>query len=115
MLSLRGRLGGLGLAWMLAAQGAESPSAARESISAKNLARDVQILASDEFEGRGPGTRGEERTTRWLVDQFKAAGLRPGGLGGSWFQDVPMVGIRSAISATLHQGSVTDTLTSPQD
>lgn len=50
----------------------------------------VQTLSSDDFEGRAPGTAGEEKTLRYLVEQFQAAGLKPGNKG-SWFQDVPMV------------------------
>ncbi|PKP90672.1 MAG: peptidase M28 [Alphaproteobacteria bacterium HGW-Alphaproteobacteria-16] len=50
----------------------------------------VQTLSSDEFEGRAPGTVGEEKTLAYLVDQFQKAGLQPGN-NGSWFQDVPLV------------------------
>src|SRR2546430_12305016 len=35
-------------------------------------------LSSDEFEGRLPGTKGEQLTVAYLVDQFKKAGLKPG-------------------------------------
>ncbi|MFL9840062.1 M28 family metallopeptidase [Sphingomonas sp. ST-64] len=52
----------------------------------------VQTLSSDEFEGRAPGTPGEEKTLAYLVDQFQKAGLQPGN-NGSWFQDVPLVAI----------------------
>lgn len=52
----------------------------------------TQTLASDEFEGRAPGTPGEERTLAYLVDQFSRAGLKPGNKG-SWFQDVPLAEI----------------------
>ncbi|MBX3593503.1 M28 family metallopeptidase [Sphingomonas sp.] len=52
----------------------------------------VQTLSSDAFEGRAPGTPGEEKTLTYLVDQFQKAGLQPGNKG-SWFQDVPLVAI----------------------
>ncbi|MCR5870296.1 M28 family metallopeptidase [Sphingomonas sp. J344] len=52
----------------------------------------TQTLSSDEFEGRAPGTPGEEKTLAYLVDQFQKAGLQPGN-NGSWFQDVPLVAI----------------------
>lgn len=53
--------------------------------------RDVTArLASDEFEGRSPGTRGEELTVNYLIEQFRAAGLQPGN-EGSWVQNVPLV------------------------
>src|SRR3954451_13982844 len=50
-------------------------------------------LSSDQFEGRAPGTKGEELTVRYLADQFQAAGLKPGNTDGTYFQPVPLVGI----------------------
>ncbi len=56
------------------------------------LAEMVKTLSSDEFEGRAPGTAGEQKTVAYLIDRFKAAGLQPGNKG-SWTQDVPIVEI----------------------
>src|SRR4029450_11611845 len=53
----------------------------------------TKILSSDEFEGRLPGTRGEELTVKYLVDQFKAIGLESGNTDGTYVQRVPLVGI----------------------
>jgi Zn-dependent M28 family amino/carboxypeptidase len=50
-------------------------------------------LSSDQFEGRAPGTKGEELTVRYLADQFQAAGLKPANTDGSYYQPVPLVGI----------------------
>ena len=50
-------------------------------------------LSSDEFEGRAPGTKGEELSVTYLADQFKQAGLKPGNTDGTYFQKVPLVGI----------------------
>ena len=44
----------------------------------------VRVLASDEFEGRGVATPGEQLTVDYLVGQFQALGLEPGGPDGSW-------------------------------
>jgi Zn-dependent M28 family amino/carboxypeptidase len=55
------------------------------------LSETVKVLASDAFEGRGPGTPGEEKTVAYLVDRFKALGLEPGGPGGQWTQRVPLI------------------------
>ena len=63
-------------------------------ISPARLAADVKTLASDAFEGRAPGTPGEAKTIDWLVAQFKAMGLQPGGRDGSWTQPVPLVHTR---------------------
>jgi hypothetical protein len=51
----------------------------------------VRFLASDELGGRGNGTPGLERAARYIADQFRAAGLRPGGDDGSWFQPFQIV------------------------
>ncbi len=53
----------------------------------------TKVLSSDEFEGRAPGTVGEERTVAYLVDQFKKAGAKPGNTDGTYVQKVPLVGI----------------------
>jgi len=53
----------------------------------------TKVLSSDEYEGRGPGTRGEELTVDYLVDQFKKIGLKPGNTDGTFIQKVPLVGI----------------------
>jgi hypothetical protein len=79
----------LALAGPLAAQ--TSPSPVQAPVQADAIKEDVRILSSDAFQGRGPGERGETMTLAYLKQQFEAAGLQPGGPGGSWFQDVPLV------------------------
>src|SRR5580765_2626979 len=53
----------------------------------------IKTLSSDEFEGRGPGTKGEDLTVAYLTDQFKKLGLKPGNTDGTYIQKVPLVGI----------------------
>lgn len=65
---------------------------ALESITAEDLAKDVEILSSDEYEGRFPATKGEEKTIQFLKEEFEKLGLKPGN-GKSFFQEVPMVEI----------------------
>lgn len=60
----------------------------------------TRLLASDAFEGRMPGTPGEEKTIALLTERFKAAGLQPGNKG-SWVQDVPLVEITGKDYAPL--------------
>jgi len=77
----------------------------------------TRTLASDAFEGRGPGTPGEAVTIRYLADQFRRLGLEPGGPGGSWFQTVPL--IRTQLdkggSASFAAGGQAIPLRFPQD
>jgi len=61
-------------------------------ISPQTLQRLTQELASDAFQGRAPGTAGEELTIDLLAREFARAGLRPGN-DGSWYQDVTLVEI----------------------
>ena len=58
------------------------------AITAEDFAAHVQRVASDEFEGRKPGTIGERAATTYLIEQFEAMGLKPGA-GDSYLQDVP--------------------------
>jgi Zn-dependent M28 family amino/carboxypeptidase len=56
---------------------------------------DIRLLASDEFEGRKPGTRGEEKTVAFLTEQMRKLGLKPV-VGESYVQQVPLVEISAA-------------------
>jgi Zn-dependent M28 family amino/carboxypeptidase len=60
----------------------------------------IARLASDEFEGRKPGTAAEKRTLDYLEAQFRQLGLKPGN-GRSFLQEVPMVEITAAPDAAL--------------
>lgn len=78
------------------------PAAVVEGISATELQRHVAALASDEFEGRAPGTRGEDLTLDYLVRELKRAGARPGNIAdASYLQAVPLIGIASVPSASF--------------
>jgi hypothetical protein len=59
------------------------------------LLRHIEILASDAYEGRKPGTNGEVLTVDYLVKAFERFGLRPGNPDGTYLQEVPLVGITS--------------------
>jgi Zn-dependent M28 family amino/carboxypeptidase len=62
----------------------------KDTLDAADFGEHVRILASDEFEGRAPGTIGEEKTVEYLKAQFERMGLKPGN-GDSFFQTVPMM------------------------
>ncbi len=61
------------------------------AITANDIAGHIETLASDAFEGRGPGTEGEEKTVAYIKAHFQMVGLEPAGEGGSWIQSVPMI------------------------
>jgi Zn-dependent M28 family amino/carboxypeptidase len=64
----------------------------------------VTMLASDEFEGRAPGTRGEDLTVDYISRAFAAAGLRPG-VNGDWTQRVPLATAEVVNDPTLTIGA----------
>jgi Zn-dependent M28 family amino/carboxypeptidase len=73
-------------------------------ITGAGLLQHIKVLASDEFEGRGPGSKGEELTVKYLTEQFKAFGLKPGNPNGSYIQNVPLAGLTSKGSGTMSVG-----------
>ncbi len=74
------------------ATASDAPPAAAPVIPLQTLQNLTRELSSDEFQGRAPGTVGEQRTVELPVRRFRQAGLQPGN-EGSWFQTVPLVEI----------------------
>jgi Zn-dependent M28 family amino/carboxypeptidase len=68
------------------------------------LLQHIQMLASDEFEGRLPGTVGEDKSVAYISGQFKKLGLAPGNPNGTYVQDVPLEGIAGSPTMTLTSG-----------
>src|SRR5688572_30087697 len=83
-------------------------SRALQTIHADRIIHHVKALASDEFEGRAPGTRGEILTVNYISRQFKNAGLLPGNPDGTFVQKVPLIGYKTTASIELNtkNGSV---------
>ncbi len=46
----------------------------------------VKYLASDELEGRAPGSEGSRLAAEYIIEHYQAAGCRPAGGDGSWYQ-----------------------------
>ena len=88
---------------------------AAQSIQSDDLLRHIRTLSSDEFEGRAPGTRGEDLTVRYLVDQFQKLGLKPGNPDGSFIQKVPLMGISSESTVSIQAGGKKLELALPGD
>ncbi len=62
-----------------------------EGVTEADLRGHIEILASDEYEGRKPGTEGEAKTVKYIAEQWAKAGLKPAAADGSWFEPVPLV------------------------
>ena len=76
--------------------------AALDVVTAEGVMSHIKVLASDQFEGRGPGTPGEDLTIKYIADQFKAVGLSPGNTDGTYFQKVPVAGIATQQDAVMN-------------
>ena len=87
--------------------GPENLKPAVESVNSEDLLKHTRVLASDEYEGRAPGTRGEELTVKYLTEQFQKLGLKPGNPDGSYVQKVPLAGLTPESQASFVSGKQT--------
>jgi len=89
----------------LFAIGAAQPA----NVDLQRMSEMTRVLASDEFQGRAPGTPGEDKTIPYLIEQFKAAGLEPAGENGGWTQTVPMIHtqLKAPVNVSVTQGGET--------
>src|SRR5437762_8775578 len=81
---------------------------ALEAITPDGLLAHIKVLASDEFEGRAPGTKGEELSVNYIADQFRKIGLKPGNPDGTYMQEVYLAGIISdkRMSFAVRDGTI---------
>lgn len=121
MRSRTTRLAGLLLIspMLLGAQEPPPPSpdlgTAQAAITASDLKRHITLLASDEFEGRAPGSRGEDLTVSYLTEQFKTHRIAPGNPDGTYIQKVPLVGFKTRATGSLAFADKTIDLKSADD
>src|SRR6266700_2083596 len=88
---------------------------ALEAITPDGLLAHIKVLASDEFEGRAPGSKGEDLSVKYISDQFKKIGLKPGNPDGTYTQEVPLAGIKSEPRMSFTIGDKTIDLKYPDD
>ena len=67
-----------------------SPVVAK-GVTEADLRGHIAVLASDDFEGRAPGTAGETKTISYIANSWKAAGLKPAAKDGSWYDPVALI------------------------
>ena len=72
---------------------AQLPIGSMPKIDSNKILDHIRVLSSDEYEGRKPGSRGEELTVKYIQEQFKQLNLKPGNPDGTYLQKVPLVGI----------------------
>jgi Zn-dependent M28 family amino/carboxypeptidase len=116
MLDMRKRVAATALvsSWTLASCGPWADG--RPAITDAGLAETIQVLASDEFEGRSPSSPGEDKTVEYLVQRFRELGLQPG-VGDSYTQDVPLIEltVQGSPTMTIERGATRIGLTYATD
>ncbi|HTD02184.1 M20/M25/M40 family metallo-hydrolase [Undibacterium sp.] len=110
-LLIMGTLAGVSLH----AVAADAASKAAGAINGDELLQHIKVLASDDFEGRGPASNGEVKTVAYITEQFKKLGLAPGNPDGSYVQKVPLLGTTSAPTLSLDIGGKVQNLRYPDD
>ncbi|CAA9531891.1 MAG: hypothetical protein AVDCRST_MAG91-3036 [uncultured Sphingomonadaceae bacterium] len=88
---------------LLATLAAAAPLPAKDRVSEADLSAHIRILASDEYEGRKPGTTASAKTLSYIATAWARAGLRPGAADGGWYQPVSLVD-RAPASTRLRLG-----------
>ncbi len=90
-------------------------NASLAAISQADIRKDIDVLASDDFEGRSPGTHGEDMTVAYLIARFRELGLAPGNADGTYVEPVPMAGYTADVRASLSAGTKQLELKFPDD
>ncbi len=56
----------------------------------------IKEISQDSYEGRGPGSRGDDKTRKYLSERMAELGLEPGGVDGGWEQPFELVGVNAS-------------------
>src|SRR6266516_2006504 len=94
---------------------APAVAASLKAIDAGNMLKHIKVLASDEFEGRSPGTKGETLTVAYIKRQFTRLGLASGNPDGTYVQQVPMRGVTSTPKLAFNASGKATPLNFPGD
>ncbi len=86
-----------------------------DAITPDGLLAHIKVLSSDEFEGRAPGSHGEELSVQYLSSEMRKLNLAPGNPNGSYIQEVPLAGILSVPQASFSIKGQTTQLNFPDD
>jgi Zn-dependent M28 family amino/carboxypeptidase len=86
-----------------------------DAITPDGMLGHIKALASDEFEGRAPGSHGEELTVQYIAKEFLKTGLAPGNPAGGYTQEVPLAGITTTPQLSFTVKDETTSLKYPDD
>ncbi len=94
----------------------QAPKTALENIQPNQILEHIKVMASDDYEGRGPGTPGEEKSVAYVAGQFQKLGLKPGNPDGTFFQTVPLTGFQAKqVTGSFAAGTKNVALSFPND
>jgi Zn-dependent M28 family amino/carboxypeptidase len=79
----------------------KAPETPLPQVDKEKIRAHVKYLSSDELEGRGTGQRGGDLAADYIAKQFRSYGLKPAGDNGTFFQEVPMVGVKTLPETTF--------------
>src|SRR5438093_7498179 len=100
---------------IFAAAPSQPAKEAINTIDAAGLLEHIKVLGSDKFEGRAPGSKGEEESVKYIIAQFKKLGLKPGNPNGTYIQEVSLAGILGTPTAVFTVGNKRMELRSPNE
>lgn len=72
-----------------------APVPSKVHVDPEKLRAHVEFLSSDLLEGRGTGQHGGDLAADYIAKQFASYGLRPAGDNGTYFQNVPMMEVKT--------------------
>ena len=103
---MKRRTWAFGVVWAFVATLACAPAGDETRAPAGGFSTDllrshIEVLSSDDFGGRAPGSPGEEKTVAYLTEAFRSYGLKPGNPDGTYLQQVPLVGITATDESRL--------------
>ena len=88
---------------------------AAQAVSADEILQQIKDLSADSMEGRAPGTPGEQKAIAYMEGQFKALGLKPGNVDGTYLQNVDLIGYTAHPTASYVAGGKKISLRYPDD
>jgi len=86
---------------LLVAVGMFAAKSSAPKVDPAKIREHVKYLSSDALEGRGTGQKGGDAAADYIAGQFKSYGLKPAGENGTFFQEVPMVGVKTLPETTV--------------
>jgi Zn-dependent M28 family amino/carboxypeptidase len=95
------RLFALLAAFIVSARISEAAAQFMGPANPESMSTTVKVLASETFQGRAPGTKGEFETIQYLIERLKALKLEPGGENGGWTQSIALVRTHLGVPTTL--------------